>query len=153
MRCSRRPQAAGDADVVAADIKDSLAQAQTEASALTTSEAESQGVEETAALVDEGLQSAGDPEESTPPAINDLVALKASRRQAYSLKIRTQEGDIVKISLRTSEFLRILEGTEGASGETSEAEPGQDIALSANARLNLRVYGDLNDCRIDTGTV
>jgi hypothetical protein len=143
-------QAGGSPAAVATEIRDSLAQARTEANQLTTTQAQAQGVADTAALVDEGLEiPIAQAEDSGSTQAQVLAALKARRRQAYSLQIRTQEGDLVKISLRTSESLRITDTHSDPYAAATEADSGQDISLRANARLNLRVYGDLNETELE----
>lgn len=135
-------RANSDSGTVATEISNSLAQARAEASELAATDAEAEGIEAAAAMLDDGLQDDVEAEQSLTTDTDILLALKASRSQKYSLKIRTQEGDIVKIALRTEEFLSIAGG--GQDNETSE-----EIALSANARLKLRVHGDLSDTELD----
>jgi hypothetical protein len=141
-------QSDGDPQLVSAEIADSLSAARTEAEALTANEAEAEGVAETAELVEQGLESATEAEAQNLIEADGLVALNATRDQAYSLKIRTQEGDLVKISLRTSEALQIEQAAAGDTAEDGAASPTQDIALGVGAQLNLRVYGDLNDTEL-----
>ncbi len=71
--------------------------------------------------------------------------LEYRRRQATVLKIRTQEGDVVKLKFRNVEKTSIQAG-EQVDGETVVSN--LEIASSSRTRLLISVKGDINDAEL-----
>ncbi len=82
-----------------------------------------------------------------PPAEKSTTNtnLEYQRREATVLKIRTQEGDVVKLKFRNVEKTSIQAG-EQVDGETVVSN--LEIASSSRTRLLISVKGDINDAEL-----
>lgn len=82
-----------------------------------------------------------------PPAEESTTNtnLEYRRRQATVLKIRTQEGDVVKLKFRSVEKTSIEAGQQ-VDGETVVSN--LEIASSSRTRLLISVKGDINDAEL-----
>ena len=71
--------------------------------------------------------------------------VQARSKQRSVIKIRTQEGDIVRFKLKVDDRLSASSETSVRGGEISSST---EIARSSNSRLVLSVKGDLNDAEL-----
>jgi len=74
-----------------------------------------------------------------------ILAVETESRQRSTIKIRTQEGDVVKLSLKqtsNASATDVAVSNENGSASTTEVE------VSSRSRLSLRVEGDLNDAEL-----
>lgn len=71
-----------------------------------------------------------------------VLSIESRERQRSTIRIRTQEGDIVRLDMRRSSRLSAEDvAVSNENGSASRTE----IALSSRSRFTLSVKGDLND--------
>lgn len=71
-----------------------------------------------------------------------VLSVETRQRQRSTIRIRTQEGDVVRLDLRQSNKLSARDtAVENENGSASQTE----IKLSSRSRLKLSVKGDLNE--------
>lgn len=81
------------------------------------------------------------PAEERAPSTN----LEYQRREATVLRLRTQEGDVVKLKLRSVETTTVEVGAQ-VDGETVVSN--LELNTSSRTRLVLSVQGDINDAEL-----
>jgi hypothetical protein len=75
--------------------------------------------------------------------VSSASVLEASSvvRQRSTIRIRTQEGDVVTLNLRSRESLRLSDSSlSDATGSASSTE----LSVSSRSKLSLRIEGDIN---------
>ena len=111
-------------------------------SVVNTAEGES-ALDATDGLIQRGL----DALESNPALLAaSSLSVESSSRQRSTIKIRTQEGDIVKFDLRRVDKFSASDTavqTDSASASLTE------ISISSRSRLILKVEGDLNEAELE----
>ena len=71
-----------------------------------------------------------------------ILSIESRERQRSTIRIRTQEGDIVRLDVRRSNRLSAQDvAASNQNGSVSNTE----LAVSSRSRLTLSVKGDLND--------
>lgn len=71
-----------------------------------------------------------------------VLEVNTNIRQRSAIRIRTQEGDIVKLSLRHADTLA---ARDVAVAERDGVASSTEVAVSSSSRLKLHVKGDLNE--------
>ncbi len=99
-------------------------------------------VEDAVGLVNEGLDALEAEAAQNVESSASVLAVDSRTRQRSTIRIRTQEGDIVKLDLRRANNFSATDvavsNKDGAASETV-------VEFSSRSRLVLRVDGDLND--------
>jgi hypothetical protein len=74
-----------------------------------------------------------------------VLSAETQTRQRSTIRIRTQEGDLIQLSLRNVERMSVqdMSASDGDSTLTST-----EIQISNRSRMSLRVQGDLNDAEM-----
>lgn len=95
--------------------------------------------------VNEGLDDLEGEAAKNVESSTSILAVDSRTRERSSIRIRTQEGDIVKFHLKRAENLSATDtafSTNGTSGSTTQVE------ISSRSRMVLRVDGDLNEAEL-----
>jgi hypothetical protein len=132
--------AARTLDTIRTAVRDAAAQTRAVVGADGDSE-----VDDAVAHLDAGLDALGNETATHRAASADVLELDVQTRQRSTLRIRTQEGDLVMLDLRRVDRLSAdsvgVSSADGAAAATS-------IELSSRSRLRLRVEGDLNEAEL-----
>ena len=102
-------------------------------------------VDQAVARVDEGLDALDDDVANNRESSASVLAVDTSTRQRSTIQIRTQEGDVVKLSLRRMDSLSATDvsATDGNTTTTST-----EVEISSRSRMMLKVEGDLNESEL-----
>jgi len=122
-------------------FRSSLDQSVQVASKTVQSEADQADLDVAATKIDEGVAELEEQAVATRESSTTALSLDTSTRQKSMIKIRTQEGDIVRLSLRQATDL------SASSSETVDGENSQkttEIDFSSRSRMFVKVRGDLN---------
>jgi hypothetical protein len=107
--------------------------------------AELKDVDEAVAKVDAGLVKLEDEAANTRESSTTVLDVDMRRKQQSKIRIRTQEGDVVKLSLRRVDKLSASDVSE-TNGETSTSRT--EVEVSSKSRMMLKVDGDLNEAEL-----
>jgi hypothetical protein len=99
-------------------------------------------VAETTGLVNAGLNQLDAVAANNQAASASVLNIDTSSYSKASVTIRTQEGDVVKLSLRQSSSFSASD-VSVASGDSSASQT--EVALSSQSGLRLRVEGDISN--------
>lgn len=96
-------------------------------------------------LVDKGLDELEQDAARNTVSSASVLSAETETRQRSTIRIRTQEGDMIKLSLRNVERMSIEDAstTEGDANVRST-----EIQVSNRSRMMLRVNGDLNEAEM-----
>ena len=98
-------------------------------------------VDQAVARVDGGLSEMEEQAAATKAASSSVLEVDMRTRQRSKISIRTQEGDIVKLSLKqVSEFS--ASSSQSIEGNTASSET--EIEFSSRSRMVMKVRGDLS---------
>lgn len=92
--------------------------------------------------VDEGLDALEDQVSTNRESSASVLAVDTRTRQRSTIQIRTQEGDVVRLSLKTRDSLSATD-VSATVGNTTVTSTG--IEVSSRSRMMLKVEGDLNE--------
>ena len=95
-------------------------------------------INDAVALIDDGLAGLASAYGNVRESSASVVSVDASVRERSTIRIRTQEGDVVRLDLRSQASL-------SASDEVSAGGRESALEFSASSRVRLSVDGDLND--------
>lgn len=99
-------------------------------------------VDDAVGRIDDGLDAletkVADNRESTAT----VLTVDAKSKQRSTIRIRTQEGDVVKLSLRKYDRVSASDNSVTSGEETSSST---EVEVSSRSRMMLRVDGDLNE--------
>lgn len=99
-------------------------------------------VEDAMARIGKGLDKADDDAARNTVSSASFLSAESTLRQRSTIKIRTQEGDVVKLDLRRRESFSAedvsLRGPEGSFTST-------EVSVSSRSRLAFTVKGDINE--------
>lgn len=95
-------------------------------------------VEEALTRIDDGLDRIGDEAARNIESSASVLTAESTIRQRSTVRIRTQDGDIVTLTFRQRESFSGLSAAD-ASGSITELE------MSSRTRMDLKVRGDLDD--------
>lgn len=74
-----------------------------------------------------------------------VLSAESQTKQRSTIRIRTQEGDVIKLSLRNVERMSV-EDTSVSDGESTRTST--EIQISSRSRMALSVKGDLNEAEM-----
>lgn len=78
--------------------------------------------------------------ESPPPTEDRVAALRYQKSEKTMLRLRTQEGDIVRIKISNRTSAKVT----GGSGEGDEGFEDLELSLKSSSKLRVKVQGHLN---------
>ncbi len=132
--------AARTLDTFRSAVRDAAAQTRTVIGADDDAE-----LDDAVARIDAGLDALDNETATQRAASADVLELDVQTRQRSTLRIRTQEGDLVVLDLRRVDRLSADSvGVSSADGAAAAAS----IEISSRSRLHLRVEGDLNEAEL-----
>ncbi len=99
-------------------------------------------VDDAVKKVDAGLDALEADSARNQVSTSSVLEVDTRSKQRSTIKIRTQEGDVVRLSLRQSSRTSASD-IAVADGDKSSSET--EIKISSRSRLSLRVKGDLNE--------
>lgn len=99
-------------------------------------------IDHAVAGIDEGLDSLEKDVANTRASTATVLEVDSRTKQRTSIRIRTQEGDVVKLSLRMAEN---VSATDVAKSDGQASSTSTEVSVSSRSRLMLRVDGDLNE--------
>lgn len=102
-------------------------------------------VDRVVARVGEGLDGLENEVASNRESSASVLAVDTRSRQRSTIRIRTQEGDVVKLSLKRTEN---LSGTDVAVSDGNGSVTTTEVAVSSRSRMMLKVEGDLNESEL-----
>ena len=102
-------------------------------------------VDEAVAKVDAGLVKLEDEAANTRESSTTVLDVDLRRKQQSKISIRTQEGDIVKLSLKRDDR---MSATDVASTDGSNSVSRTEVEVSSKSRMVLSVEGDLNESEL-----
>ena len=102
-------------------------------------------VDNVVARVDAGLDGLQEEVASNRESTASVLAVDTSSRQRSTIRIRTQEGDVVKLSLRR---LDSLSATDVAVSDGNGSATSTEVSVSSRSRMMLKVEGDLNESEL-----
>lgn len=94
------------------------------------------------ARVDKGLDALESTVARNQESVATALEINTRSKQRSTIKIRTQEGDIVKLSIKRSERMSASDVATITGGKSSSLT---EIEVSSRSRMMLSVDGDLND--------
>lgn len=97
------------------------------------------------AKVDQGLDTIEREVATNRESSASVLAVDMRSRQRSSIRIRTQEGDIVRFDLRRVDE---LSASDAAISDGTDFTSVTEVDVSSRSRLMLRVNGDLNDSEL-----
>ena len=99
-------------------------------------------LDDAVARVNAGLDSLDESASRNVESSASVLSINSSLRQRSTIRIRTQEGDVVRLDVRRASNLSASDvAVSGENGSASRTE----VAVSSRSRLLLSVKGDLND--------
>jgi hypothetical protein len=102
-------------------------------------------VDQAVVKMDEGITSMEEDAAATKASSSSVLEIDTRTRQRSSIKIRTQEGDIVKLSLK--QFSE-LSASSGQATEGNKSSSETEIEFSSRSRMVMKVRGDLNEAEM-----
>jgi hypothetical protein len=103
-------------------------------------------VEQTLARVDQGINKLEDEVSNNRESSASVLAVDNSSKQKSTISIRTQEGDIVRLTLRNVEQ---LSATRMEVSNNNGTATSTEIEVSSRSRMKLQVEGDLNEVELE----
>lgn len=123
----------GKIDVAAKDVRDSVG---------AESRADLEGAID---LVNKGLDDLEEDAARNVVSSASVLSAETQTKQRSTIRIRTQEGDIIKLSLRNVERV-LVEDASVSDGESTLTST--EIQVSSRSRMALSVKGDLNEAEM-----
>lgn len=102
-------------------------------------------IDNVVAKVDKGLDELEDKVANNRESSASVLAVDTRSKQRSTIRIRTQEGDVVKLSLKRVETMSAKDVAEN-DGEMSVTST--EVAVSSRSRMKLSVEGDLNESEL-----
>ncbi|MDH3747548.1 MAG: hypothetical protein OER97_05030, partial [Gammaproteobacteria bacterium] len=102
-------------------------------------------VDDALAKVDEGLDAFDEEVAANRESSASVLAVDTRSKQRSTIRIRTQEGDIVKFDLRRVDE---LSASDVAVSNGDDFASVTEVEVSSRSRLMLRIKGDLNDSEL-----
>lgn len=96
-------------------------------------------------LVNKGLDDLEEDAARNVVSSASVLSVETQTRQRSTIRIRTQEGDLIRLSLRNIERMS-AEDVSVSDGESTFTST--DIQISSRSRMVLRVKGDLNEAEM-----
>lgn len=102
-------------------------------------------VDEAVAKVDAGIAKLEDEVANSRESSASILEVDTRTKQRSTIRIRTQEGDVVKLSLRRTDS---LSATDKAQSDGESASTSTEVSVSSRSRMMLKVDGDLNESEL-----
>lgn len=102
-------------------------------------------VDDAVAKVDAGIAKLEDEVANSRVSSASILEVDTRTKQRSTIQIRTQEGDIVKLSLRRMDSLSASDMMQSDGENTSTLT---EVSVSSRSRMMLKVEGDLNDSEL-----
>ena len=102
-------------------------------------------IDNVVAKVDEGLDGLEAEVANTRESSASVLAVDTRSRQRSTIRIRTQEGDVVKLMLRRVDN---LSASDVAISNDSGSMTSTEVSVSSRSRMMLKVQGDLNESEL-----
>ncbi len=103
-------------------------------------------IDEVVAKVDEGLGELEDDVAGYRESSASVLAVDTRTKQRSTIRILTQEGDVVRLSLRRADS---LSATDVAYSDGNVSVSATEVAVSSRSRMMLSVKGDLNEAEFE----
>jgi len=127
------------------NLKSKVEQAATTAHEIAGSNEDFGELEEAIQLVNEGLDELEAEAAQTFKSSASVLAVFTELSQRSTIRIRTQEGDIVRLDLRRTDN---LSATDVALSDEDGSASAVQIEVSSSSRLSFTVKGDLNEAEL-----
>ncbi|MCP4981107.1 MAG: hypothetical protein GY935_11505 [Gammaproteobacteria bacterium] len=98
------------------------------------------------ARLDQGLAKLEDEVDANRESSSSVLEVDTRIKQRSSIKIRTQEGDVVKLNLR---LVDKMSASNLAYADDGMSISSTEVAVSSRSRMTLKVEGDLNDAEMN----
>lgn len=102
-------------------------------------------IDDTVARVDSGLAKLEDEVAANRKSSASVLDVDTRTKQRSTIQIRTQEGDVVKLSLKRMDS---LSATDVAVAEDNMFVSSTEVEVSSRSRMRVRVEGDLNESEL-----
>ena len=102
-------------------------------------------VDDAVAKIDDGLDALDRQAAANRESATSILNVDSRSKQRSTIRIRTQEGDVVKLSI--SRRGRI-EASDTAVSNAAGSRSATEIEVSSRSRMTLKVDGDLNDAEM-----
>jgi hypothetical protein len=102
-------------------------------------------IDSVVAKVDKGLDGLEDKVASNRESTASVLAVDTRTRQRSTIRIRTQEGDVVQLSLKRVDN---LSARDAAVSNESGSITSTEVSVSSRSRMILKVEGDLNESEL-----
>lgn len=99
-------------------------------------------VDTVVAKVDDGLNTLEEEVAGNRESLTSVLAIDTRTRQRSTIKIRTQEGDIVKLSLKRTDK---MSASDAAVSDGDGFAALTEVEVSSRSRMMLKVDGDLSE--------
>ncbi len=99
-------------------------------------------VDDAVAKVDAGLAKLEDEVANSRESSASILEVDTRTKQRSTIRIRTQEGDVVKLSLRRTDS---LSATDQAQSDGENSSTSTEVSVSSRSRMMVKVEGDLNE--------
>lgn len=103
-------------------------------------------VEQTLARVDQGINKLEGEVSNNRESSASVLAVDNSSKQKSTISIRTQDGDIVRLTLKNVEQ---LSATRMQVSNNNGTATSTEIEVSSRSRMKLQVEGDLNEVELE----
>ena len=104
-----------------------------------------QEVDDAVAKVDAGISKLEKEVANSRESQASVLEVDTRTKQRSTIRIRTQEGDVVKLSLRRMDS---MSATDTAQTDGENASTTTEVSVSSRSRMMLKVDGDLNDAEL-----
>ena len=102
-------------------------------------------VDDAVARVDAGIARLEDEVANSRESSASVLEVDTRTKQRSTIRIRTQEGDVVKLSLRRTDS---LSATDKAQSDGESTSTSTEVSVSSRSRMMLKVDGDLNESEL-----
>lgn len=124
-------------------IRQNIEQAATTTREIVTDNVDNDDVDDVVRTIGSGLDALES--EMLPDATTSLVSVDTSSRQQSTIRIRTQEGDLIKFDLRRMDR---MSATDLAVNNEQGSITSTEVSVSSRSHLSLKVIGDLSESEL-----
>ncbi len=134
-----------DASRTVLALKKKISQAAASTQKLTHADDDFGEVKDAIKLVNAGISQLESQAQNTFESSASVLKVETKLTQKSTIRIRTQEGDVVRLSLRRKES---LSATDVAISNANGSATSTEVEISSKSRLKLVVKGDLNEAEM-----
>ncbi len=102
-------------------------------------------VDDAIAKIDDGLNTLEEEVAANRESSASVLNVEMRSKQRSSIRIRTQEGDVVKLSISRRDR---MEASDTAVSDANGTASTTEVEISSRSRMTLKVDGDLNDAEM-----